>query len=396
MNNTQPSIVNRKSKIVNPMRRYQYYFILALIVLFACACLFAFLYYIPARASLLYGPPSKALSISDRIEFATRLLAHGDTLTTPLDINGVEAPFRVEPGESVTSIADRLEGFGFISDAQAFYDYAVYTGIDLTIQSGDFTLSPAQSIIDIAQSLQKFSPSDAVLTILPGWRMEEIAASLPTSGLPIDPDAFLSAAAAPPQVLATSPWFSAGFASPASMEGFFFPDTYTLPRETTLDQLLDIIGRNFTANLTADMQNGFAAQNLSVYQAVTLASIVEREAVHIEEAPLIASVYLNRLSIGMKLDADPTVQYALGYQFDTGTWWKSPLALTDLEVPSPYNTYQQAGLPPTPISNPSLDSLMAVAFPQTTNFYFFRAACDGSGYHVFAVTYEEQIANGCP
>ncbi|HNB34710.1 MAG TPA: endolytic transglycosylase MltG [Anaerolineales bacterium] len=388
MNSTQPSIVNRKPRNAHPLRRYQYYLILAFLVLFACACVFTFLYYVPARASLLYGPPSKTLSISDRIEFATRLLTHGDTLTTPFDLNGVEQPFRVEPGESVTSIADRLEGFGFISDAQAFYDYAVYTGIDLSIQSGDFTLSPAQSIIDIAQSLQKFSPSDAVLTILPGWRMEEIAASLPSSGLPIDPDAFLSAAATPPQVLA--------FASPASMEGFFFPDSYTLPRETTLDQLLDAIGRNFTANLTADMQNGFAAQNLNVYQAVTLASIVEREAVHSEEAPLIASVYLNRLSIGMKLDADPTIQYALGYQFDTGTWWKSPLALTDLEAPSSYNTYLQAGLPPTPISNPSLESLMAVAFPQTTSFYFFRAACDGSGYHAFAVTYEEQLANGCP
>jgi len=381
-------IVNRKSPSKNFLRRYQLHLILAVVVFCSLTCLYFALGYAPARASLLYGPPASALSISDRIEYSARLLAYGDTLRSPYDPNGFEQSFFVEQGESVFSISTRLEQAGLISNAQAFYDYAVYTGIDLSIQSGDFTLSPAQSIIDIAQSLQKFSPSDAVLTILPGWRMEEIAASLPSSGLPIDPDAFLSAAATPPQVLA--------FASPASMEGFFFPDSYTLPRETTLDQLLDAIGRNFTANLTADMQNGFAAQNLNVYQAVTLASIVEREAVHSEEAPLIASVYLNRLSIGMKLDADPTIQYALGYQFDTGTWWKSPLALTDLEVPSPYNTYLQAGLPPTPISNPSLESLMAVAFPQTTSFYFFRAACDGSGYHAFAVTYEEQLANGCP
>ncbi len=378
----------RKSTMSRFFHRYQYHFILSIFATLIFSCIFGLIYYVPARASLLYGPPASGLSISDRIEYATRLISHGDVLTTPQDINGLEQPFRVEPGESVASIADRLQSLDIISDAQAFFDYAVYTGIDLTIQSGDFTLSPAQSIIDIAQALQKFSPTDATLVILPGWRMEEIAASLPTSGLSIDPDAFLAAANTPPQVLA--------FAAPASMEGFFFPDTYTLPRETTLDQLLDAIGRNFTSKLTTDIQNGFAAQNLSIYQAVTLASIVEREAIHSEEASLIASVYLNRIAIGMKLDADPTIQYALGYQFDNGSWWKSPLALTDLEVISPYNTYLNNGLPPTPISNPGIEALMAVAYPQTTTYYFFRAACDGSGYHAFAETFEEQIANACP
>ena len=180
------------------------------------------------------------------------------------------------------------------------------------------------------------------------------------------------------------------------MEGFFFPDTYTLPRATDVTQLLDVIARNFAASLAPDIQNGFAAQNLSVHQAVTLASIVQREAVHIEEAPLIASVYLNRFAIGMKLDADPTIQYALGYQTETGLWWKSPLALADLKVESPFNTYLNKGLPPAPISNPGIEALRAVAFPQPSPYYFFRAACDGSGYHVFAETFEEQLANGCP
>ena len=219
-------------------------------------------------------------------------------------------------------------------------------------------------------------------------RMEEIAASLPTSGLTITPEDFLAAVNDPPQVL--------DFASPATMEGFFYPDTYTLPRETGVEELLDIIGRNFTVRLTNEMQNAFTNRGLTVLDAVTLASIVEREAVHIEEASAIASVYLNRLAIGMKLDADPTVQYALGFQQTTNSWWKSPLSLDDLKVDSPYNTYLLAGLPPTPISNPSFEALMAVAYPQSTSYYFFRAACDGSGYHVYAETLEEQIANACP
>jgi UPF0755 protein len=370
------------------MRRYQYHFILAILALLVFASAFAFLYYVPARASLLYGPPARHLSISDRIEYSARLLMHGDALSTPRDPNGIEARFRVEQGESVISISNRLEGLGFISGAGAFFDYVVYTGIDRTIQAGDFTLSPAQSIIDIAQALQKFSPSDASLVILPGWRTEEIAASLPTSGLPIDPQTFLTAAQTPPAVLAPF--------SPVTMEGFFFPDTYTIPRDTDMTELLDIIARNFAQRITADLQAGFANQGLTAYQAVILASIVEREAVRKEEAPLIASVYLNRLAIGMKLDADPTVQYALGYQADTNSWWKSPLSWDDLQINSPYNTYQIGGLPPAPISNPGIEALQAVAFPQASPYYYFRAACDGSGYHVFAATLEEQIANACP
>jgi UPF0755 protein len=336
----------------------------------------------------LYGAPANHLSISNRIEYSARLLSYGDELSTPLNQNGAEQNFTVSSGESILSIANRLQESNLISNADAFFDYVVYTGIDLTIQAGDFNLSPAQSIIDIAKALQKFSPTDATLVILAGWRMEEIAASLLTSGLSITPEAFLSAAQTPPQVL--------DFTSASSMEGFFFPDTYTLPRETTVDQLLDIIARNFAQRMTQDLITAFENRGLTVYEAVILASIVEREAIHIEEAPMIASVYLNRLAINMKLDADPTVQYVLGYQFDKNSWWKSPLALTDLQVPSPYNTYLNVGLPPTPISNPSLEALMAVAYPEATPYYFFRAACDGSGYHNFSVTFEEQIANACP
>lgn len=352
------------------------------------ACLFFALYFLPARASLLYGPPASHLSISSRIEYSTRLLMHGSELKTPFQSHGAEQTFRVESGEAVSSIAVRLQDTGLISNAQAFYDYAVYTGIDLTIQTGEFQLSPDRSIIEIAQVLQKFSPSDATLVILPGWRMEEIAASLPTSGLNIPPDSFLAASAQPPEVLA--------FASPSTMEGFFFPDTYTLPRETTSQQLMQVIARNFAQHLTEDLLTGFQAQGLTVYQAVTLASIIEREAIQPDESPLIASVYLNRLAIGMKLDADPTVQYAAGYNLVQMTWWTNPISTMELQLASPFNTYLYAGLPPSPISNPGLDALYAVAAPQPSGYYYFRARCDNSGYHIFAVTLEEQIANACP
>jgi UPF0755 protein len=369
------------------MRRYQIHFILAFIALLFFACIFLVFGYIPARASLLYGPPARALSISSRIEYSARLLSHGDALITPFESNGLEQSFRIEQGESVSSVTTRLEESKIISSAQYLYDYLVYTGFDTTLQAGEYSLSPALSIIDIARKLQDATPEDITFTILPGWRMEEIAASLPTSGLDISPEAFLSAAQTPPQVLA--------FASPTTMEGFFLPDSYLLPRTTTVDQLLNVIARNFTLHITDDLRAGFTAQGLNVNQAVTLASIIERESIHIEEMPLIASVFINRLNAGMTLGSDPTVQYALGYNSAQNTWWTNPLSLDDLKFDSPYNTYINAGLPPTPISNPSLDALQAAAFPESSPYYYFQAKCDHSGYHTFAVTFEEHLANGC-
>lgn len=363
--------------------------ILALLALIFLAVVFLFFGYIPARATMLYGSPARLLSISDRVEYSARLLAHGDLLSTPLDPNGAEQFFRIEQGEPVSSVAMRLEESSLIVSAQAFYDYIVYTGLDLTIQAGDYTLSPTLSIIDLARELQDSTPEDVTFVILPGWRMEEIAASLPTSGLEISPDAFISAAQNPPQVLDAA-------RSSSTMEGFFYPDSYLVPRTTTVDQLLDLIARNFVLHITDDMRAGFAAQGLDLYQAVTLASIVERESIQDEEQALIASVFLNRLNVGMTLGSDPTVQYALGYDPFTQTWWKNPLSLEDLKFDSPYNTYIYAGLPPAPISNPSLDALQAVVFPQTSPYYYFQAKCDGSGYHTFAVTFEEHLENGCP
>jgi UPF0755 protein len=134
---------------------------------------------------------------------------------------------------------------------------------------------------------------------------------------------------------------------------------------------------------------------LTFDEAVILASIVQREAVVEDEQPMIASVFLNRLSIGMKLETDPTVQYALGYQEDRGSWWKSPLGLDDLAFDNPYNTYLYQGLPPGPICNPGLPALRAVAFPAQSPYYFFRAKCDGSGRHFFAVTFDEHLNNAC-
>jgi UPF0755 protein len=310
-------------------------------------------------------------------------------LTNPLKRNGTEQTFTVDTGESVNSIASRLEVVELIRNADAFRAYLIYSGLDTTIQSGEYKLSPAMSIIEIARKLQDATPEEVTFVILPGWRLEEIAASITTSGLSFSPEEFLNAA----RTAHPDYDFLAGA---TTTEGFLFPDSYIVPRGVTADTFVNGLLRNFALHLTPDIKNALVKEGLTVYQAVTLASLVQREAVHNEEKPSIASVYLNRYKVNMKLDADPTVQYALGYSLINQSWWTSPLSLIDLQVNSPYNTYLNAGLPPTPIANPSLDALRAIAFPAETNYLYFRAKCDGSGYHEFSATFDEHLQNGCP
>lgn len=362
--------------------------LISLIAIFLCICLFLILFTIPSQAARIYGPPAAWLTLLQRVQYSAQLLWYDGLLTRPLAEAGGEQNFAIDSGESVNSVAAHLQEVGLIRDAESFRAYLIYSGLDTSIQSGEYKLSASMSAIDIAHKLQDATSAEVTFVILPGWRMEEIAASLPTSGLPVTADEFSAVVQTP----SSDYDFLAGA---TSMEGFLFPDSYIIPRTTSAEAIVAEFVRNFALHLSIDMRNGFEKQGLTVYQAVTLASIVEREALHDEEKPIIASVYLNRLRINMKLDADPTVQYALGYNFGQGTWWTNPLSLDDLKFDSSYNTYLYTGLPPAPISNPSLKSLQAVAFPAETAYYFFRAKCDGSGYHSFAETFEEQVANGC-
>jgi UPF0755 protein len=150
---------------------------------------------------------------------------------------------------------------------------------------------------------------------------------------------------------------------------------------------------HFFDNITPIIIEGIKANGLSLNQGVVLASIIQREKIVQEDSPIIASVFYNRLTSGMMLNSDATIQYAVGDQ-QVG-WWKNPLVTQDFQIPSVYNTYIEFGLPPAAICNPDLNSLNAAAFPAKTGFYFFQAKCDHSGKHNFYATYEEQKNNLC-
>jgi len=349
--------------------------------------LVAVIIYIPVLAEQSFGPASSSINLPDRFSYAISLLWSAEDLTTAFLPGGVEQNFVIESGESVTQISDNLRSSGLIRNSKIFRIYLIWKGIDTSVQAGKYDLNPGMTGMEIAHTLQDATPAEIIYNVWPGWRMEEIAASLPTSGLNITPEEFLSAAQnhAPMVFIPKN----------KTAEGFLFPGSYTLSRETTADQLVSILIQNFSNNLSAKLQEDFARQGLDIYQAVTLASIVEREAIVTDEQPMIASVFLNRLDQVMKLDSDPTVQYAVGYDFQKGNWWKNPLTLDDLAIDSPFNTYIYIGLPPTPISNPDLNALQAVANPAQTPYYYFRARCDGSGLHNFSETFEQHLQNAC-
>ncbi|HMO01109.1 MAG TPA: endolytic transglycosylase MltG [Miltoncostaeaceae bacterium] len=174
----------------------------------------------------------------------------------------------------------------------------------------------------------------------------------------------------------------AGTSRPTSLEGFLFPATYDITDRTTAGELVDEQLAAYDAN-TSQVNYAYAkSKNLTKYDVLILASMIEREVAVARERPIVAGVMYNRLKAGMRLDIDATVQYALGQ-------WKPELTASDLAIDSPYNTRRFAGLPPGPISNPGLDSIRAAARPAKVPYLYYVARNDGSGRHFFATTPEE-------
>jgi len=344
-----------------------------------------------AKAKELYGPASADLNQWDYYRLSYLLVRDQNLLLQPVFAEGAEQDFTIESGQGASQVLANLYNQGLIPDQGAARNYLVYTGMDTRLQAGDYILSPAMPPVEILVAMLDSTPKVVTFSVLAGWRLEEVAASLPTSGLAITPDNFIRVAQ-----LRTFPYsFVNELPKDASLEGFLMPGSYTVKRETGAHALISLLLQGFEQQVTQEIRRGIKQQGLSLYEGIILASIVEKEAVVPEERPKIASVFYNRLAIGMNLETDPTVQYALGYNQDQDTWWTNPLTAADLNVASPYNTYSHVGLPPGPIANPSLSAIKAVAFPAQTPYYFFRAACDGSGLHNFASTFEEHLNNAC-
>ncbi len=317
-------------------------------------------------------------------------------LNTPAGSDPAALVFTVEPGESVGQIASRLQSEGLVRDAQLFRLYLRYSKLDSGVEAGQFTLKKTMTIPEIAQALQSGKRDELTLTIPEGRRLEEVAA-LVAQQTPISATTFLSLTrdAAQWAAHAERP-FLAELPPGASLEGYLFPDTYRLPRDVTASDVIARMLANLDHRVTPVMRDKLDSQKRTLFEAVTLASIVEREAVVEKERPLIAGVYMNRLVSGMALDADPTVQYGMALAKKQAPWWPQLTQEDYRAVKSPYNTYLNPGLPPGPIANPGLSSLQAAIEPAQTPYFFFRAACSRDGTHLFSKTLEEHAAKACP
>jgi UPF0755 protein len=315
------------------------------------------------------------------------LALHRGDISKPASDDPTPVVFVVEPGDTAGDIALRLKRLGLINDAELFRQLAQYEKADSKLEAGRYELRANMTLGEIIEALQHGRLEEIAVTVPEGWRAEQIAEMLAET-VDVDGDQFLALVHSgvfeyeslqdrPPE---------------ATLEGFLFPDTYNLPVQPTTLDIIDRMLADFDQRFTAEMRQAAVEREMSVYQVVTLASIVEREAVVAEERPIIAGVFLNRLDESMNLDSCATVQYALGYQEDTGQWWKTPLTLEELDhVNSPYNTYLHRGLPPGPICNPGLASIQAVLSPVETDYLYFLAKGDGS--HAFATTFEEHLQN---
>ncbi|MBE2183870.1 MAG: endolytic transglycosylase MltG [Anaerolineae bacterium] len=300
--------------------------------------------------------------------------------------------FEIQSGSTPRTIAQSLANSQLILDSDLFVDYVRAEAIDTQLQAGVYFLTQAQTMIEIAEALTDSGSSQFPFRILEGWRSEEIAEAIdnnPYFGFSGDDFLAVVGAGATP-----SPDFSilVGLPAGASLEGFLFPNTYQMPAQVTPELLRDYLLEEFMTQ-AGDLADEAAAQGLSLFDVVRLASIVQREAVHADESAQIAGVYRNRLAIGMKLDADPTVQYGLAGS--RGAWWPQITQADYSGVASVFNTYLNNGLPPSAISNPGLAAIQGVINAAQSPYLYFRAECNGSGYHIYATTFEEHVANGC-
>ncbi len=274
----------------------------------------------------------------------------------------------IPKGSGLNSITSQLKKEGLIKSEIVFKLFIQQQGLSDKLQAGTFEMSTSMSAKEVSKVLTT-NPKEAWVTILEGWRVEEIAQKLGEQ-LGVKKEDFLKYA----------------------KEGYMFPDTYLFPYEISTERIANIMLDNFENKYSQELKAKIKAQGLSEKEGVILASIVEREARSDKVRTEIAGILLKRLKIDMGLNADATVQYALGFQPKERTWWKTSLTYDDLKSDSPYNTYIHSGLPPAPISNPSLSSLKAVANADSSTPYLYYYH-DSKGNSYYAKTLEEHNKN---
>jgi len=286
----------------------------------------------------------------------------------------------VEPGDTATTIARTLKAHGLIRDESIFQLYTQLTGKKASLQAGGYVLSPSQSVPQIVDHLVKGKTDTFLVTILPGYTLQDLAdpkvkGSLAQQGFSSDEIKKAFGATYSHAILQGKP-------ASASLEGYIYPETYQITASDSLETVIKLgFDEMYKAIQTNGIDTAIKKHNLTLYQAVTLASIVQKEVSNPTDQRQVAQVFLKRLEIGMMLGSDVTYMYAAKQDGKVG----SP------SYESPYNTRKYAGLPPGPIANFNLSALKAVATPADGNYLFFVAGDDGTTH--YALTEAQHVEN---
>ena len=284
----------------------------------------------------------------------------------------------IERGTPLASILDRLSAAEVIGDPLLARLYLDYRRPEDVLQAGEYRFEQPMSTVEALDLVIRGEVVTYPVTVVEGLTLRETAEHLAAEGFG-ELDAFLEAMSFPALIADLDP-------KAESLEGYLFPDTYAFPAGVGELEIVEAMVRNFRRRVDDHLQPA-SGRGLDVRSLVTLASIVEKEAGAIEERPLVAAVFHNRLDRGIGLYADPTIIYALKM---AGTW-DGNLRRRDLELDSPYNTYRHPGLPPGPICSPGEHSLRAAAEPADVPYLYFVSRNDGT--HVFAETLAEHNRN---
>lgn len=309
--------------------------------------------------------------------FVLTIVTGGYYYYAPLRTNAQETFIEIEKNATGDDIANILYEHKIINNTFAFKLALLLNDANDKLQAGYFKIPTDVNLPELIKILQKGGKQTQTLTIPEGFTIQEIAARLENQNIVSAADFLTEAKQLVPYMYMYGPTLDE-----YRVEGFLFPATYDIEKGANSKDIIVRMTTEMNEKLTPEIRRRIKDMNMSIYEFITLASIVEREALFDVDRPLIAAVFLHRLRLGMPLQSCATIEYVIGER-------KPFLTETDTQIDSPYNTYVHKGLPPGPISNPGMKSIMAVLDAQPTDYLFFVA--DKDGHHRFSKTYEEHL-----
>jgi len=267
--------------------------------------------------------------------------------------------FSIERGQNVFQIAENLEREGLIKNKYFFDFYVFLKGVQRKLQAGEYELSPSMSIAEIAKKIILGDVVKEEITIIEGWNLKDIGFYFENKGM-----------------------FQAEelYDERAEVEGYFFPDTYQIRRGATLAEIINKAVDNFNKKLTSDLRGEIERQGKTIFEIVTMASLIEKEVKTKEDKELVSGILWKRLENNIPLQVDATITYITGKR-------TTKISKEETQIDSPYNTYKYLGLPIGPICNPGLESISAALYPKSSQYWYYLSVPEGET--IFSKTLEE-------